>query len=64
MSHPIPTEERFLTEEDLERYLRHIDDSMLHYRTNQRLNPDEYNLRMMKKLDLMAVHAIARFHNQ
>lgn len=52
-----------LTAEDLNNYLTMIDKKMNHYKAEQVIKPNIYNLKMIKKLDKMACYAIYRFHN-
>jgi len=53
-----------MTKQDLDIYLDVLDKDMVHYRAQQIIKPNIYNFKMIKKLDKMAVEAIARFHYQ
>lgn len=58
-----------LTQEDLEVCLAGLEKSANHYRANKILHKNDpeqiaYADKMLKKLDIMAVEAIARYYNQ
>lgn len=60
MSNPYPTLTREISELDLKIYLNSIQKRIDNYKPAK----DDYSLSQIKKLDQMAVEAIARFHNQ
>lgn len=69
MSHPIPTMDYTITKKDLDGYLAGLEQSKAHYRANKIIHKNnkgevDYANKMLKKLDDMAVEAIARYHNQ
>lgn len=67
MSHPHPTTERLMTKQDLDIYLGGLNKQALTYRINKDSEDKEesvYAIKMLDKLDQMAVQAIARYHNQ
>lgn len=64
MSSPIPWQEPHITKEDLGRYLASMNKAKREYEVENLRNPDEYNDRMIKKLNDMAWEGIVRYHEQ
>lgn len=64
MSNPHPTLTRELTNQDLGTYLDMIQKKVDHYKLEDLINPSDYTKDQIKKLDTMAVEAMAKFHNQ
>lgn len=53
-----------MTQQDLDIYLNMIAERTNHYRVEHLVRPDPYNLKEIKKLDQMAVEAMAKFHEK
>lgn len=64
MSSPIPWEEPHITKTDLGRYLAGINKAKREYECEDMRSPDEYNKKMIKKLNDMAWESIVRYHAQ
>lgn len=53
-----------MTKEDLDIVLESNQKKANHYRVQNIIKPDEYNEKMLKKIDRLNMEAVARFHNQ
>ena len=53
-----------ITKEDLDTLLKGYQRGINHYRVEEQLRPNEYNRKMLKKIDLMVCEVLARYHNQ
>jgi hypothetical protein len=53
-----------MSKKDLDIYLKSIENKIIHYKAQNLVKPDPYNAEQIKKLDAMAVEAMARFHEK